>query len=430
MKRGPQDLANKKETLADMHDTELFEAALGVNAPWFIKYIEFDVEKKRLDVYLDFERGSTFPSARPEYPRKYKVKDTKNRTWRHLNFFEHECHLHCRTPRIDLGDGKTEIVSPPWAGLNSGFTLLFEALVLEMCAHMPVHSVCQIIGESDNKIWRLLGKYVDSALECEDLSHVTAVGMDETSRTKGHNYVSIFVDLLKARTVHVAEGKDHKAVGDFVEVLESRGGDRTQVEEVSCDMSPAFIKGVNAFLPRAEITFDKFHILKIINEAVDRVRREETPIQSILVNARYALLKNRKNLTGSQREKLEELEMSKLNLKSVRALHIRENFQAIYEAETEEEFGILLNKWYFWATHSRLQPMIDAAKTIRNHWDGVLEWKKSQINNGILEGLNSVVQAAKAKARGFKTFRFFRIVVFLLTGKLDFSSFNPCLAIK
>ncbi len=195
-------------------------------------------------------------------------------------------------------------------------------------------------------------------------------------------------------------------------------------------MSPAFIKGVKEFLPEASITFDKFHILKIINKAVDQVRREEVLTQPILINSRYTLLKNENNLTEKQRQKLAELQLSKLNLKSIRALHMRENFQEIYKASTEDEFEILLKKWYFWATHSRLAPMIKAAKTIKKHWDGILEWKKSQINNGLLEGLNSIVQAAKAKARGFKTFRNFRIVVFLLTGDLDFKVLNPNVEIK
>ncbi len=122
-----------------------------------------------------------------------------------------------------------------------------------------------------------------------------------------------------------------------------------------------------------------------------------------------------------QKKKRESL--SELNLKSMRALHIRENFQEIYKANTFEEFNALLNKWYFWATHSRLEPIIKAAKTIKNHWDGVLEWKKSQINNGILEGLNSIIQAAKRKARGYK-FDHFKVIAFLLTGKLDLQELN------
>ena len=121
--------------------------------------------------------------------------------------------------------------------------------------------------------------------------------------------------------------------------------------------------------------------------------------------------------------------MPKWNLKSIRALHIRENFQDIYKAETEEDFETLLKKWYFWATHSRLQPIIDVAKTIKEHWDGVVQWKKSQIDNGILEGLNSIVQAAKAKARGYRTFKNFKTIIFLLTGKLEFGKLNPCVGI-
>ena len=413
-----------------MFETKIFEAALAIQSPWFIKDVQFDVAKKRLDIFIDFKRGSTFPSKKADFPEEYKVKDTFDKTWRHLNFFEHECYLHCRTPRIDLGGNKTELISPPWAGLNSGFTLLFEALIIEMCAHMPVHSVCQIINESDHKIWRLLEKYVDRALESQDYSHITAVGMDETSRTKGHNYITLFVDMLKGKTVHVAQGKDHKTVCEFADVLESHDGDRNQIKDVSCDMSPAFIKGVTEALPEANITFDKFHIVKIINQAVDQVRREEVATQPILTKARYVLLKNENNLTKKQKEKREELQLAKLNLKSIRALHIRENFQEIYKAPTDEDFESLLKKWYFWATHSRLDPIIKAAKTIKNHWDGVLEWKKSQINNGILEGLNSVVQAAKAKARGFKTFRNYRIVIFLLTGDLNFKTLNPYVEVK
>ena len=207
--------------------------------------------------------------------------------------------------------------------------------------------------------------------------------------------------------------------------LEARNGDRNRVEQVSCDMSPAYIKGVKEFLPQAAITFDKFHIVKLINAAVDEVRKLEVASQPILRNSRYILLKNENSLTSKEKTKLDDLKMPKLNLKSIRALHIRENFQAIYDAETEEEFEALLKKWYFWATHSRLQPIIDVAKTIKAHWDGVIAWKKSQINNGILEGLNSIVQAAKAKARGYKTFKNFKIIIFLLTGKLEFEKLNP-----
>jgi transposase len=189
-------------------------------------------------------------------------------------------------------------------------------------------------------------------------------------------------------------------------------------------MSPAFIKGIEENLPKAEITFDKFHILKIINEAVDKVRREESSRSNILKGTRYIWLKNYNNLTKKQKEQLSEITMSKMNIKTVRAYNIKKSFQDIYKANSKEEFITYLNKWYYWATHSRLKPIIKAAKTIKRHYEGIIKWYESKINNGILEGLNSIIQAAKCKARGYKTFKNYKIIVYLLTGKLNFSLVN------
>jgi len=408
-----------------MNKESIFEAALAMNSPWYIDTIKFDDEQKRLDIFINFERGSRFESKNPEYPGEFKAYDTKQKQWRHLNFFEHECYLHCRVPRIRPTENKIELISPPWEGRCPGLTLLFEALALELATHMPVLAVSEVIGETDDKIWRMLNKYADVARTHEDFSKVVNTGMDETSRAKGHDYISLFVDLDKRRTIFVTEGKDHSTVDRFANDLRQHNGNPDNIENVSCDMSPAFIRGVNENFANASITFDKFHILKLINEGVDNVRKQEAASEHVLKNTKYIFLKNEENLTQKQKSALEELEMPKLNLKTVRALHIRQNFQDIYAAETFEDFEILLKKWYFWATHSRLEPIIKAAKTIKNHWDGVLGWFQSKINNGILEGLNSVVQAAKRKARGFKTIQNFKTIVYLITGDLKFELVNP-----
>ena len=256
-----------------------------------------------------------------------------------------------------------------------------------------------------------------------DLSDIEVVGMDETSVSRGHDYVTLFVDMVNRRTIHVSDGRDSETVRDFVGMPAHANGCAEQVKQLSCDMFPAFIKGVEEQLPEAEITFDKFHIVKIINKAVDEVRKEEVKLNPLLKGARYVLLKNESNLTKKQKKIKENLSLSKLNLKSLRAMSIRESYQQIYQAKSSEKFIILLKKWYFWATHSRLEPIIKAAKTIKRHWDGVINWKQSQINNGLLEGLNSVLQAAKRKARGYKK-PHFKIIAFLLTGKLNFSKIN------
>ena len=245
-----------------------------------------------------------------------------------------------------------------------------------------------------------------------------------TGRAKHHDYVALFADLEQSRTIYITPGKSSDTVTSFVNDLENHHGSKQQITDVSCDMSPAFIKGVRENLPNAEITFDKFHIIKIINEAVDQVRRDEAKDQDILKGCRYLFLKNNYNLTVKQKTELENLQLPKFRLKTIRALQIRETFQEIYQADTIDTFEYLLKKWYFWATHSRLQPMKEVAYTIKRHWDGVVNWKKSHINNGILEGLNSVIQAVKSRARGFRNVKYFCIMAYLITANLDFSKIN------
>lgn len=397
----------------------LFEQALSINAPWLITDMSFDEKGSRLDIHLDFERGSRFAD---EDGVLCPVHDTVVKTWRHLNFFQHECYLHARVPRIKRDDGKVKLITPDWSGKLSGFTLLFEALLLQLAISMPVSKVSQLVGVSEYKIWAMLDKYVEQALAEQDLSTLDAVGIDETSIARGHSYISLFVDLQQRRTIHVSEGKSSDTVSDFVEHLEKQNGEAEQVKEVSCDMSPAFIKGVSESLPKAQITFDKFHIIKLINEAVDKVRRAEVKDNPLLKGSRYTLLKNDENLTKKQAET--KANLSKLNLKTLRAVNMRETFQQLYSLPDLTTFEQALKRWYYWATHSRLPAMIKVAKTIKNHWDGVLHWVESKINNGILEGLNSILQAAKRKARGYKA-KHFKTIAFLLTGKLGFSEQNP-----
>jgi transposase len=325
---------------------------------------------------------------------------------------------------VNTPDGSVLMVLPPWAGKLSGFTLLFEALLIQLCKHMPVRQVAQMVSEDERKLWRMLDGYVEAARSSEDYSGVTAVGMDETSIAKGHKYITLFVDLFLRRTIHVTAGKGADTVKAFVKDFLRHGGKPECITDVSCDMSPAFIKGVTEHLPNAKITFDKFHILKIINEAVDEVRREEAKTNPLLAGSRYVFLKNDANLTAKQREKKQQLSIAGMNLTSMEALRMRENFQAIYRVFTTGQFVKYLRQWVDWVMASGLEPMKKAASMVLNHWDGIVRWKQSQINNGILEGLNSTVQAAKRKARGYKINHLITMT-YLLTGKLNFSTINP-----
>jgi transposase len=336
-----------------------------------------------------------------------------------LNFFQHEAYLTARVPRVSCGDCGIKTIEVPWARSGSGFTLLFEALIMVMAKAMPVRSIADLLKEHDTRLWRVLDHYVHESRQEADFSTVTDVGVDETSSKRGHNYVSLFVDLKASQVLFATEGKDAPTLKQFKTDLEAHQGDPSHIREICCDMSPAFISGVEKHFPEAHLTFDKFHVLKILNEAVDEVRRQEQQSRPELKRTRYLWLKNPGNLKMHQSATLETLQVKKLNLKTARAYHIRMNFQEFWN-QPQQSAEAFLKKWYFWATHSRLEPIKDAAYTMRRHWDGILRWFTSKINNGILEGINSLIQAAKARARGYRTVKNLITMIYLIGGKLEF----------
>jgi transposase len=406
-----------------MRDIQLLHVALGVVPPWQVKSCKLDLEQQCLDIEVDFDRGSTFHC--PQCDRtECKAHDTERRTWRHLNFFQYKTLLHARVPRVRCDDCGILTVKVPWARPGSGFTLLFEALAMMMMKAMPVRVTARIVGEHDTRLWRVLAHYVLQARVKLDLSSLQAVGLDETASRRGHNYVSLFADLDQHQVIFATEGKDAGTIEAFKADLILHGGDPKAVEEFCCDMSPAYISGITEHFPHAELTFDKYHVLKIINEAVDEVRRQEQRERPELSGSRYAWLTNPENQTRAQAARIHELLVSQRNLKTARAYHIRLNFQDFWE-QTSEQAEVFLKGWYFWATHSRLQPIIEAAATIKRHWNGVLRWFKSRISNGVLEGINSLVQAAKARARGYRTTRNLIMMVYLIAGKLEFNLPHP-----
>jgi len=310
-------------------------------------------------------------------------------------------------------------VALPWARPGSGFTLLFEAFTMILAQAMPVKRIAELLGEHDTRLWRVLEHYVDRARKQADHSDLRQLGLDESAGKRGHHDVSLFVDLEQARTLFVTEGKDASTLERFKADFLDHGGFPEAVEEICCDMSPAFISGVASHFPQARLTFDKFHVMKLLNTAVDNVRRQEQRERPELKHTRYLWLKNPERLSAQQRSLLESLRLKSLNLKTVKAYQIRLAFQELWEQPPAlaERF---LKKWYFWATHSRLEPIKQCAKTMKKHWKGILNWFESLVNNGILEGINSMIQAAKARARGYRTLKYFITMIYLISGKLDF----------
>jgi transposase len=402
-----------------VRDIDLFQQALGLSSPWYVQRSEFDAGARKLELFLDFEAGGTF--ACPECGQVgCKAHDTSEKTWRHLDFFQHRAYLHARVPRVRCDRCGVKLVAVPWARPGSGFTLLFEALVLAMVKGMPVAAVAALVGEHDTRIWRVLHHYVDAARAAADFSGVRQVGVDETASKRGQNYITLFVDLEERRLLFATEGRRATTLGLFRHDLEEHGGRADQIEEFCLDMSGAFLSGIQTWFPEASVTFDKFHIMKLINAAVDEVRREEQKERPELKGSRYVWIKNPEQLTPKQIAISDALHLPRLNLKTVRAYHMRLNFQDMW-ALSEHTAERFLKQWCGWALRSRLDPMRRVARTIQQHWDGVLRWFTTHISNGVLEGTNSLIQAAKAKARGYRTTKNLITMAYLITGKLDFT---------
>jgi transposase len=397
----------------------LFTESLGIEEPWYVSSVEFSREQKRLDIQLEYRKHVQFCCPQCGGTNT-DIYDRQDHSWRHVNYFEHQTHLHAKVPRVWCHDCSRDssgvrLVDVPWTRKMSHFTKLFEAYVLQLAKDMPVLAIARLVGERDKRIWRIIRHYVDQARAKEDFSNVSRVSIDETAIARGHKYVTVVVDIDERKVLFVTPGKDAAVVDAFAEDFVSHKGNPERVTTVSCDMSPAFIAGVQKALPSAAITFDKFHVVKVLSEAVDTVRREEQRKHPELKRSRYVWLKNPSNLTTAQAETLGTL--SKQNLKTVRAYHMLMNFKELWQ-QPKVFAKPFLDKWYFWATHSRLRPMVQAAKTIRRHQQGILSWFDTNVTNGLIESMNSLIQAAKRRAKGFRNVDNFITIIYLLLGKL------------
>jgi transposase len=401
-----------------MHDLDLFQQALGLVEPWEVVDVKFDAERRRLDLRVDFRKGARFPC--PECGAAgCKVHDTESHTWRHLNFFQHEAYLTARVPRVICSEHGTRQVQVPWARERSDFTLLFEALVMAMVKEMPVKPVAGLVGEHDTKIWRVVHHYVDRAVEAQDLSGMEQLGIDDTSFRRGQSYVSVFCDLdpSERRAVFVCEGRDQQTVEQFAGFLKAHDGDPERISEVCQDMSQSYLAGVRENLKQAEVTFDRFHVKQKLSEAIDTVRRAEAKEhKELLRNTRYLWLKRPTNLTEKQQDWLDQLLQQPL--RTARAYEQALRFDAFYEldADRAEEY---LRRWVQEVRATDLEPLHDFAETLEAHWPGVIRWHHTQVSNGLLEGLNSLIQAAKRRARGYRSSRNYKVMIYLVAGKLN-----------
>lgn len=402
-----------------MNSTEIFSLALGLNRPWIITNVEF-VEVvpnvKELHIHIDFERGFRFSTTTGERVTAY---DTESKRWQHLNFFQHRCYLYARVPRLVNNEGKINIIEVPWSRPGSGFTLLFEAYAMLLIeSEMPVSKVSECVGVTAPRVWRVFDYWIELAYSKDDLSNVKRFGVDETSSKKGHKYVTQFVDLDQRRTIFVTEGKDSSTIESFVAELEKKGGKKENIELVSMDMSAAFVSGAMMYLPDSQIVFDKFHLVQSLNKALDEVRKAERKGNELLKGHRYTILRKYENLSRAKKSELDML--LPLYPKLGEAYRLRELFMDVFDvADVEEAKGYL----WFWcqqALEAGIQPIIKFVNSVKAHWWGITAYFDTGVTNGILEGINSKIQLAKRRARGYRNPKNFINMIYFISGKLKF----------
>lgn len=349
--------------------------------------------------------------------------------WRHLNVFEHHCHIRCQLPRAKCRQcGHLHRVCPPWEGLSKHFTKAFEAYALLLAREMPIKRVAAMVGETDTRFWRLLDAHVKAARAADDHGAVSCVGVDEMNVRKGRQYLTIFADLEKRRVLLGVEGKDAGAWEKFAADLARHHGNAHTITEVSMDMSAAYQKGVAQHCPNARVVFDKYHVIANVSQAVDHVRKTESEwggdqARQNLQKTMWLWRKNPQNLSEPERLRMEKLRSS--HCWTAKAYQMRLALQDIYAEPHQGQAREAFLHWCHWvrdvsevAPRMIFGPMLSAARMILRHLGGILAHWNHHLTNAYMEALNSVFSATKRKARGYRTTAYLLTVLYLVAAKL------------
>jgi len=407
-----------------MHADEVLSLGLGVTPPWKLVGQRLDTDKRPKELHIEVaaDRGARVPC--PNCGKPCKAHDFGEFTWRHLNFFQHYCYITAKVPRTDCPDHGVKRIQVPWAREGSRFTLLFEQAAVILAREMPVLAAARIIGITDQRLWRIIEHYVGQAVARLDLGRLKAVGLDETASKRGHNYVTVFIDLdaKQKPVVFVTPGKGKATVAAFKAFLKQHGGKPGHIVEVVCDMSPAFLAAIGETFEQANVTVDWFHVVQLFTKAVDDVRKAEAKHNTMPKALRWAVLKAADGkLTTKQAVALAELEAT--DLFTATAWRIKEKLRWIRNAET-----VQAARWRITAfiRHARsrlagevlLEPVRKALETFERHLGRILQRWTSTHANARLEGLNGLFQAARARARGYRNTATFITMIYLIAAPI------------
>ena len=408
-----------------MDANDVLALGLGVRPPWKLVGQRLDRDEQPNELHLEVaaERGALF--ACPDCGRLCKAHDFAEFTWRHLNFFQHHCTITAKVPRTNCPEHGVKRIQVPWAREGSRFTLLFEQAAITLVREMPVLAAARIMEITDQRLWRIVEHYVTQAMARLDLGRLKALGLDETAAKRGHNYVTVFIDLdAKTKPVVFAiPGKGKATVAAFKMFLEDHGGKAERIVEVVCDMSPAFLAAVGESFKNAEVTVDWFHVVQLFTKAVDDVRKAEAKQTRMPKALRWAVLKAAdRRLTDKQAHALAELQAT--DLFTATAWRIKEKLRWIRKAQS-----VQAARWRITAfiRHARdglaeeaiLEPVRKALETFEKHLEPILQRWTSTHNNARIEGLNSLFQAARARARGYRNTATFITMIYLIAAPIQ-----------
>jgi len=397
---------------------EHYATLLQLPPPWEVVKVEESLPEKRVRVYLRWP--DRVRVVCPECGREAPVYDRlPQRLWRHLSVMEYRLELCCATPRCECPEHGVLAVRVPWAEPHSRFTLHFEAFaiaVIEACR--SVSQAGALLGLHWDSVQAIINQAVARGLARRTTEGIRRVGLDEKSFMRGQSYVSVMSDLDGQRILEVLAGRDTKTCEQLWQTLPQE--QRSKVEAAAMDMGEPFILGTQKAAPHVDIVHDRFHVSKMLNEAVDQTRREESAKlaeqgDDTLKGTRYLWLHGQ--TPDDKKENFEQL--LETNLRTARAWAYKEQMVEFWHQQDADKGNGFFQQWYRSVMHTKLPKLKKVAKTLKAHLGGLLSYFKHRITNAITEGFNSKIQSIKADARGFRRFENYRARILFFCGKLD-----------
>ena len=404
-----------------MDDTELFAKLLGITARWRITRVTVNVPAERIDLWVEEAPGTSFPC--PACRELAAVYDhTPEQVWRHLDTCQCRTYVHARLPRTRCPVDGVKQVPAPWAEARSQYTRLFEARILATCMECDVSGVMRLLATSWDATWGTMIRAVARGLARKPRRLPTRLGIDEKAIRKGHHYETLVVDLDTGTVEAVLDDRTQASLEAYYRQFTPE--ELATIEAVAMDMWEPYILATHACVPDAgqKIVFDKYHAVRYVTEAVDKVRRQEHKAlqaqeDTRLKGTKHLWLWNEENVPEWRRAEFEALRDT--DLKTSRAWAIKETLRGfwtyVYPKCAEKYF----TAWFFWATHSRLAPMIKAAKTLKRHLPNLLTYFKHWITNATSEAINSKIQMLKLMACGYRNREHYKTAILFHCGGLD-----------